>query len=69
MNVNKIFQQIAIKKGISVTQVRQEIQAALDEGWNSSDENVKACWRKIPARNKKPTLEEVFSYIMSTYKE
>lgn len=65
MNINKIFKQIAAKNGVSVLQVRRDIQAALDEGWNSNDEKVRAYWRKIPAKHKKPTLEEVILYIIS----
>lgn len=65
MNINKILKEIAKKNGVSAAQVRQDIQAALDEGWNSSDEKVKAYWRKIPTKHTKPTLEEVFLYIMT----
>lgn len=65
MNLNKILKQIAIKNGVSVSQVRRDIQAALDEGWNSSDEKVKAYWRKIPAKHEKPTLEEVILFMMT----
>ncbi len=68
MNINRIFRQIAIKNGVSVSQVRQDIQKALDEGWDSSDEKVKAYWRKIPTKHKKPTLEEVVLYIISSIK-
>lgn len=65
MNINRIFKQIAIKNGVSVAQVRQDIQKALDEGWNSTDENVRSYWRKIPTKYKKPTLEEVILYIVT----
>ena len=47
MNLNKILKQIAIKNGVSVSQVRRDIQKALDIGWDSSDEKVQAYWRKI----------------------
>ena len=65
MNLNRIFKQIAVKNGVSVSQVRRDIQEALDKGWNSSDEKVKAYWRKIPTKHEKPTLEEVILYIMT----
>ncbi len=68
MNINRIFRQIAIKNGVSVSKVRQDIQKALDEGWDSSDEKVKAYWRKIPTKHKKPTLEEVVLYIINSIK-
>jgi len=65
MNLNKIFKQIAIENGVSVKQVRHDIQEALDKGWNSSDEKVREYWSKIPTKHKKPTLEEVILYIVT----
>ncbi len=65
MNLNEILGQIAIKNGVSVAQVRQDIQAALDEGWNSNDEKVREYWRKIPTKHKKPTLEEVILFMVN----
>lgn len=65
MNLNKKLREIAAKNGVSVTQVRRNIQSALDEGWNSSDEKVRAYWHKIPTKYEKPTLEEVIRFIVS----
>lgn len=65
MKLNKIFKKVAIKNGVSVERVRQDIQEALDEGWNSSDEKVREYWLKIPTKHKKPTLEEVILYIVT----
>lgn len=68
MNLKKILKDIAVKNGVSAAQVRRDIQAALDEGWNSADENVKAYWRKIPAKHGKPTLEEVILFMVNECK-
>lgn len=68
MNLKKILKDIAVKNGVSAAQVRRDIQAALDEGWNSDDENVKAYWRKIPAKHGKPTLEEVILFMVNECK-
>ncbi len=65
MNLDKIFERIASQNGVSVGQIRQDIQKSLDEGWNSSDEKVKAYWRKIPTKHIKPTVEEVILYIVT----
>ena len=48
MNLKKILERIALQNGVSVTQVRRDIQNALDEGWNSNDEKIRAYWHKIP---------------------
>ncbi len=68
MNIQNILEKIAMQNGVSVDQVRQDIQEALDYGWNSTDENVKAYWRKIPAKHGKPTLDEVLVYIINSIK-
>lgn len=65
MNLNKILEQIAIKNCVSITQVRQDIQKALDKGRRSSDEKVREYWSKIPTKHKKPTVEEVILYIVT----
>lgn len=63
MKVNKALIQIAAAHGVSVSEVRCDIQKALDEGWNSPDTNVHDYWRKIPSKHEKPTLEEVIKFM------
>lgn len=65
MNLNKILKQIAVKNSVSVAQVRRDIQAALDEGWNSRDKKVREYWSKIPTRHEKPTLKEVILFMVT----
>ena len=66
MNIQNILKKIAMQNGVSVDQVRQDIQEALDYGWNSTDKNVQAYWRKIPAKHGKPTLDKVLLYIINS---
>ena len=66
MNINKILKEIADKNNVSVEEVRNDIQEALDCGWNSKDEKVQGHWRKIPTNYEKPTLEEVILYIINS---
>ena len=68
MNIQKILERIAMQNGVSVAEVRKDIQEALDYGWNSTDEDVKAYWRKIPTKYEKPTLDEVLLYIINSIK-
>jgi len=68
MNMNKIFEKIAMQNGVSVKQVRQNVQEALDYGWNSTDEKVQSYWHQIPAKNGNPTIEEVILYIINSIK-
>lgn len=68
MKPNKALAQIAEMNGISITEVRRDIQAALDEGRNNPDPKVQEYWRKIPSRHEKPTIEEVIKYITKKVK-
>lgn len=54
---------IAAKEGISVEEVRREIQLAIDDAMKNPDPKVQAEWRKIPKKGKKPTPEEVIEFV------
>lgn len=66
--VIRAFEKIARKEGISVDEVRQEIQKAIDDAMQSDDPAVQAYWRKIKFKGKKPTPEEVVLYIAKQVK-
>jgi hypothetical protein len=59
----KVFEKIAVREGISVTEVREEIQRAIDIGMLSSDPTVQGKWSKMHCRGEKPTPEEVVLYL------
>ncbi len=54
---------IAAKEGISLEEVRREIQLAIDDAMKNPDPKVQAEWRKIPKKGKKPTPEEVIEFV------
>ena len=61
LKVIRAFEKIAKKEGISVDEVRCEIQKAIDDAMQSDDPAVQAYW-------KKPTPEEVVLYIAKQVK-
>lgn len=69
MNVKNALQAIADREGISVSEVRKEIQSAIDEGMKSTDKSVQEYWSKIPRKGVKPTPEEVINYIAKSIKK
>lgn len=69
MKVNRVLAEIALKNGVSVDEVRKEIQVALDEGMKNSDPNVQAYWNSIPRKGDKPTLQEVITYLANQIKK
>ena len=61
MKANKALQVIALKHGVSVEEIRKEIQFAIDEGMKNSNPQIQAYWNSIPCRGNKPTPEEVIT--------
>ena len=59
----KAFKKIATREGVSVAEVRKEIQKAIDIGLASPDPAVQEQWSKMPHRGEKPTPEEVVVYL------
>ena len=58
--MQKIISQIAAKNGVSVQYARQQMQAAIDAAYNSTDLTVHARFKTLFG-NKKPSIEEFIS--------
>jgi len=56
-NFSQLLEQIAKQYGVSVFEVKTDMQKALDEAWNITDEKIKAEQVKL-FPNGKPSLEE-----------
>lgn len=59
----KVFQQIAVKEGVPVEQVRKEIETAIEIGLSNPDPEVQKIWSSIPCKSNKPTPEELVRYL------
>lgn len=66
--VIRAFEKIAKLEGISVNEVKQEIQKAIDDAMQSDDPAVQTYWRKMKCKGEKPTPEEVVLYIAKQVK-
>ena len=62
-SVRESLEAIAKKSGISVEEVRQEIEIALAAARENSDPNIQAFWKLVPCKGEVPTSEEVIVYI------
>ena len=69
MKAKNALQKVARQEGVSVSEVRSEIQSAIDEGMKSTDKSVQAYWSKIPCKGAKPTPEEVINFIAKSVKK
>lgn len=55
----RALKKVALKEGVSVDEVRHEIEIAINEAANSPDPKVRAYWDNISARKGRlPTPEE-----------
>lgn len=54
-----ILRKIARENGTTPEQVRRDMQAAIDAGFDNPDPAVQAAWRGIPYKGERPTAEDV----------
>lgn len=50
--VIRAFEKIARKEGVSVDEVRREIQKAIDDAMQSDDPAVQSYWKNIKAKSR-----------------
>ena len=65
MNTNEIFARVAMRHGTTVADVYSEIQKAIYAGFDSTDPDVQAEWRKVNFKGERPTPEEVLAYMVN----
>lgn len=58
MNMRKIYRKIAKKQGVSVAEVKKDMQEAIDMSFLSANLYT----RSIPCKGEKPTPSEFISY-------
>lgn len=63
MKSRKAIGRVAAENGVTVKEVREEIQKAIEEGMKSSDPQAIEFWKNCPKKGEKPTPEELIEYI------
>ena len=63
MDINDIMAEVAQKEGVSVRELKDKVQAAIDAAMASPDPKVQAFWNVMPYVGEKPTPEEVIGYL------
>lgn len=61
-HIDDIIKKIAKQEGISEQEVVDEMQKAIDAGYNNQDPTVQASWVSMPFKGK-PTPEELILYL------
>ncbi|MDR1409600.1 MAG: sporulation initiation factor Spo0A [Oscillospiraceae bacterium] len=64
-----IFERIAAEHSTTVEEVRREIEAAIQAGFNNPDPKVQAQWAKIPRKGDIPTPDELITYVVRQAKQ
>ena len=71
MSMRKIYREVAKKHGVSVKEVKEEMQKALDHAYsNTADDGVIVAYQKqVPSKGDIPTPEEFIKYAANKVKE
>lgn len=60
--IKRSLASVAKQNGVSVDEVKREIQKAIDIGMANPDPKIQAFWNSIPRAGERPTPEEVISF-------
>lgn len=66
--MNQILKLIATDENLSEDEVYQEMQIAINQAYDSEDEDVRKRWQDIPCSQDHPTPEEVIGYLVQKLK-
>jgi hypothetical protein len=72
MSMRKIYRELAKKHGVSVKEIRQDMQAALTEAYTDPLNNnviTKAYQNRVPRQGEIPTPEEAVRYLAGEVKK
>lgn len=71
MGMRSIYRKIAKQNGVSVKEVKDEMQKALDDAWNNPDKSadVRFNQMKMAPDGKKPSVDEFIRYCSSEIKQ
>lgn len=69
--MRKIYREVAKKHGVSVKEVKEEMQKALDHAYTNTpdDEVTGVCQKQVPSKGDIPTPEEFIKYAVNKVKE
>lgn len=67
MTPKQALKKVAEQEGISVEEVRREIQKAINIAMQNPDPDIQRFWRSIPSKGAKPTPEETVLFLCKYY--
>lgn len=64
----EILRQVALENGVSLTEVRKEIQIAIEAGMSNPDPAVQSEWKAISQDGHPPSPEDLIIYLVKKIK-
>lgn len=61
-NIESILNTVAEQNGVTVEEVKREIQAIIDELYESDDPAINAKWHCMTKNGQKPSIEQLILY-------
>lgn len=65
----EIFKRVARENGVSVDEMRKEIQKSINKAITSTDPTAQNIWREVPRDGDIPTPEEYFIYCVQKLRQ
>lgn len=71
MGMRKVYRQIAKENGVSVKEVKQDIQEMIADAWGNppNDGVTRAYQRQVPCRGEMPTPDELICYLVAKVRQ
>lgn len=68
--MRKIYREVARKHGVSVAEVKWELQEAINAAYrNPPDDGVRAWQNRVPRKGEIPTMDEFIRYAAGTIRK
>jgi len=67
--VERTLQKIADGEGVSLNEIRREIEISIEAAQNDPDPKIQALWKSMPHKGGKITPEEFIAYITEIIKK
>lgn len=71
MSMRKIYRQIARENGVTMAEVKRDMQAAIDHAYkNTPNDGVTAAFQaQVPRKGNTPTAEEVIAFAVTKIRD
>lgn len=72
MSMKRIYREVAKQNGVSVKEVKLEIQKMIEDAWGNPPRDggvTQAYQRRVPCKGEKPTPDELIRYVAAKVRQ